>query len=299
MEFCAVVVRNELVETTMTTIRFQEYARRIAKLSIECKLDIIEDKYVESFNPGMMDVVFQWVNGSSFAEVVKNTDIFEGSIIRCLRRLEEVLREMVNAAKSMQNQTLEEKFEEARVRIKRDIVFAASLYLYHEFLITRRETADDQKDLSPTDVGAELEPFDVPLPDLEKDAKPVTTLNEQCKRFVNHYRYYCRTSNIATYNEEIRIICERYRTYCSDRIRRQLAYWKHSGLPLGAQKSLSKCYSHCKETDPVCVNACECLHLQWVMDYECFPGVRAPAGPNCQRWVDSLLLLRKAYRGST
>ncbi|KIH52512.1 DSHCT domain protein, partial [Ancylostoma duodenale] len=51
------------------------------------------------------------------------------SIIRCLRRLEEVLREMVNAAKSMQNQTLEEKFEEARVRIKRDIVFAASLYL--------------------------------------------------------------------------------------------------------------------------------------------------------------------------
>ncbi|KIH43621.1 hypothetical protein ANCDUO_26368, partial [Ancylostoma duodenale] len=101
--------------------------------------------------------------------------------------------------------------------------------------------------------------------------------------------YYCRTSNIATYNEEIRIICERYRTYCSDRvypsvnhIRRQLAYWKHSGLPLGAQKSLSKCYSHCKETDPVCVNACECLHLQWVMDYECFPGVRAPAGPNCQ-----------------
>ncbi|EPB71018.1 DSHCT domain protein [Ancylostoma ceylanicum] len=109
--------------------KLHEYARRIAKLSIECKLDIIEDKYVESFNPGMMDVVFQWVNGSSFAEVVKNTDIFEGSIIRCLRRLEEVLREMVNAAKSMQNQTLEEKFEEARVRIKRDIVFAASLYL--------------------------------------------------------------------------------------------------------------------------------------------------------------------------
>ncbi|KAK5976699.1 hypothetical protein GCK32_013849, partial [Trichostrongylus colubriformis] len=69
----------------------------------------------------------------------------------------------------------------------------------------------------PVDIGSELEPFDVPLVELEKDAKPITTLNEQCKRFVNHYRYYCRTSNIATYNEEIRIICERYRTYCSDR----------------------------------------------------------------------------------
>lgn len=39
---------------------------------------MIEDKYVESFKPGMMDVVYQWVNGASFAEVMKNTDIFEG-----------------------------------------------------------------------------------------------------------------------------------------------------------------------------------------------------------------------------
>ncbi|VDO33181.1 unnamed protein product [Haemonchus placei] len=109
--------------------KLHEHARRIAKLAIECKLEIVEDEYVESFKPGMMDVVFQWANGASFGEVMKNTDIFEGSIIRCLRRLEEVLREMVNAAKSMQNQALEEKFEDARVRIKRDIVFAASLYL--------------------------------------------------------------------------------------------------------------------------------------------------------------------------
>ncbi|KHJ79693.1 hypothetical protein OESDEN_20653, partial [Oesophagostomum dentatum] len=130
-------------------------------------------------------------------------------------------------------------------------------------------------------LGEELEPFDVPLPDLEKDTKPVTTLNEQ---------YYCRTSNIATYNEEVRIICERYRAYCSNRvypsvnhIRRQIVFWKESGLPKGAQNALMKCYSHCKETDPVCVNACECIHLQWVMNYECFPGLRAPAAPNCQR----------------
>ncbi|KIH46140.1 DSHCT domain protein [Ancylostoma duodenale] len=68
-------------------------------------------------------------NRAVLADNVRKKCIGFGSIIRCLRRLEEVLREMVNAAKSMQNQTLEEKFEEARVRIKRDIVFAASLYL--------------------------------------------------------------------------------------------------------------------------------------------------------------------------
>ncbi|KAJ1346831.1 ATP-dependent RNA helicase mtr4 [Parelaphostrongylus tenuis] len=109
--------------------KLHEYARRIAKLSVECKLDIVEDNYVDSFKPGMMDVVYQWVNGASFAEVLKDSDIFEGSIIRCLRRLEEVLREMINAAKAMRNVELQEKFEEARFRIKRDIVFAASLYL--------------------------------------------------------------------------------------------------------------------------------------------------------------------------
>ena len=52
-----------------------------------------------------------------------------GSIIRALRRLEELLREMVNAAKSIGNADLEAKFEEARTKLKRDIVFAASLYL--------------------------------------------------------------------------------------------------------------------------------------------------------------------------
>ncbi|CAI4224198.1 unnamed protein product [Auanema sp. JU1783] len=106
-----------------------EYARRIAKISNECKLEIIEDKYVDSFKAGLMDVVYNWANGMSFAEIVKTTDVFEGSIIRCLRRLEEVLREMINASKAMANKELEDKLEIARTKIKRDIVFAASLYL--------------------------------------------------------------------------------------------------------------------------------------------------------------------------
>lgn len=76
-----------------------------------------------------MDVVNNWVNGMSFAEILKSTDVFEGSIIRCLRRLEEVLRELVAAAQGMANKELEEKIETARTKIKRDIVFAASLYL--------------------------------------------------------------------------------------------------------------------------------------------------------------------------
>jgi ATP-dependent RNA helicase DOB1 len=107
----------------------QETARRIAKISLEAKLDIKEDSYVESFKPHLMDVVLAWVNGASFAHVCKMTDVFEGSIIRCLRRLEEFLRQMMQAAKGIGNTELENKFSEGITRMKRDIAFAASLYL--------------------------------------------------------------------------------------------------------------------------------------------------------------------------
>uniref|UniRef100_A0A9J2P7F8 Superkiller viralicidic activity 2-like 2 n=1 Tax=Ascaris lumbricoides TaxID=6252 RepID=A0A9J2P7F8_ASCLU len=107
----------------------QDYARRIARITKESKLDIDEDKYVGSFKPHMMDVVHEWCSGAAFSDILKKTDIFEGSIIRCLRRLEELLREMKNAAKAMGNMSTEEKFEQARTKLKRDIVFTASLYL--------------------------------------------------------------------------------------------------------------------------------------------------------------------------
>ena len=57
------------------------------------------------------------------------TDIFEGSVIRCMRRLEELLRQLSSAAKAIGNSELENKFSDGIAKIKRDIVFAASLYL--------------------------------------------------------------------------------------------------------------------------------------------------------------------------
>ncbi|CAH1772734.1 unnamed protein product [Owenia fusiformis] len=107
----------------------QETATRIAKVSVEAKLELNEEEYVEQFKPHMMDVVHAWSNGCSFLQICKMTDVFEGSIIRCMRRLEETLRQMCQAAKAIGNTDLENKFSEGIRMIKRDIVFAASLYL--------------------------------------------------------------------------------------------------------------------------------------------------------------------------
>ncbi|RUS69233.1 hypothetical protein EGW08_023004 [Elysia chlorotica] len=107
----------------------QDTARRIARISKEAKLELDEEVYVDSFRPHLMDVVNAWCNGSTFSQICKMTDVFEGSVIRCMRRLEETLRQMVQAAKAIGNTELENKFSEGIRQIKRDIVFAASLYL--------------------------------------------------------------------------------------------------------------------------------------------------------------------------
>jgi len=87
------------------------------------------EEYVEKFKPHMMDVVHSWCKGAKFADICKMTNIFEGSIIRCMRRLEELLRQLCAAAKAIGNSELEAKFAEGINKIKRDIVFAVSLYL--------------------------------------------------------------------------------------------------------------------------------------------------------------------------
>ncbi|EGD81805.1 DEAD/DEAH box helicase [Salpingoeca rosetta] len=109
--------------------QMQEMARRIAKVSIESRITLDEEEYVSQFAPDMMDIVNQWCCGARFSDICKITTMYEGSIIRSMRRLEELLRQMAAAAKAIGNSELEHKFAEGMSLIKRDIVFANSLYL--------------------------------------------------------------------------------------------------------------------------------------------------------------------------
>lgn len=54
--------------------------------------------------------------------------IQEGIIVRCIQQLNEILCDIKNAAKLFGDLVLKKKMEEASEAIKRDIVFAASLY---------------------------------------------------------------------------------------------------------------------------------------------------------------------------
>jgi len=109
--------------------KLQECVRKVAEAIEDARLPIDVQEYVDKFKPSVMDIVYAWVKGANFADICKLTDIFEGTIIRCIRRLEELMRQMSSAAKIIGNTELEGKFAEGIKKLKRDIIFAASLYL--------------------------------------------------------------------------------------------------------------------------------------------------------------------------
>jgi ATP-dependent RNA helicase DOB1 len=109
--------------------KLQETARNIARVSVEAKMELDPEEYVNSFNPDLMEVVYEWCAGAKFVDVIKLTDSFEGSVIRVIRRLEVLLRQLASAAFVIGNMELKDKFELCASKMRRDIVFAASLYL--------------------------------------------------------------------------------------------------------------------------------------------------------------------------
>lgn len=58
--------------------RLQECAKRIAKVSADAKLEVDEETYLNQFKPHLMDVIYAWANGATFAQICKMTDVFEG-----------------------------------------------------------------------------------------------------------------------------------------------------------------------------------------------------------------------------
>ncbi|XP_063704669.1 superkiller complex protein 2 [Culicoides brevitarsis] len=82
----------------------------------------------DKLNFGLMEVVYEWARNKPFAEIMELTDVKEGIIVRCIQQLNEILKDVKDAARIIGNSTLPNKMEEASNAIKRDIVFAASLY---------------------------------------------------------------------------------------------------------------------------------------------------------------------------
>jgi len=104
-------------------------AKRVAEVQRDANIQIDPEEFAKSFKCDLMEAVYQWCNGAKFQDICGLTSVFEGSIIRCVRRLVELLRQLCVAAKVIGNPVLEQIFAKAVEMMKRDIIFAASLYL--------------------------------------------------------------------------------------------------------------------------------------------------------------------------
>lgn len=76
----------------------------------------------------LMEVVYEWARGTPFYQIMEMTDCQEGLIVKCIQRLDEVCKDVRNAGRIVGDPALVEKMEEVSASIRRDIVFAASLY---------------------------------------------------------------------------------------------------------------------------------------------------------------------------
>lgn len=106
----------------------------------QCRLPVDVDLYISTLQPHLIPVVYAWaqvtlfvflltVKGSNFATASGLASVYEGTIIRAMKQEEELLRQMETGCKRIGDSELGNKFREASMVLKRDIVFAASLYL--------------------------------------------------------------------------------------------------------------------------------------------------------------------------
>ncbi|CAL1541570.1 unnamed protein product [Lymnaea stagnalis] len=103
-------------------------AEMIGRIQREVGMQMAVEDFQDQFQFGLMEVVFEWARGIPFSDIITLTDVQEGIIVRTIQRLHETLADVRNAARLIGDRTLVQKMEDAMGLIKRDIVFAASLY---------------------------------------------------------------------------------------------------------------------------------------------------------------------------
>uniref|UniRef100_A0A8C9ZIK3 SKI2 subunit of superkiller complex n=1 Tax=Sander lucioperca TaxID=283035 RepID=A0A8C9ZIK3_SANLU len=133
---CLVFTQNTQVEPHITSTlkegidRVLSVAKRIGELQRDCGIPQTAEEFVGQFKFGLTEVVYCWARGMPFAEIAQLTDVQEGTVVRCIQRLDEVLKEVRQAARIVGDSVLGSKMEKASLAIRRDIVFTASLYTH-------------------------------------------------------------------------------------------------------------------------------------------------------------------------
>ncbi|KAJ2684624.1 Antiviral helicase ski2, partial [Coemansia spiralis] len=108
--------------------RILDTARRVGTIQAAYGLPVSVEEYQREFKFGLIEVAYEWARGLSFLNITTLTEVQEGIIVRCIIRIADVLKNAAAAAMLIGDTELKLKLQAAGELIRRDIVFAASLY---------------------------------------------------------------------------------------------------------------------------------------------------------------------------
>uniref|UniRef100_A0A7S1PGH6 RNA helicase n=1 Tax=Percolomonas cosmopolitus TaxID=63605 RepID=A0A7S1PGH6_9EUKA len=110
--------KDDLIELVMT----------LGSAQYSAGLNVSPVDYQDVLKFGMMEVAYSWAKGVPFSDICNLTTMQEGNIVRNITQIAHACREIRNAARVIGDSSLFNKMEECAVMIKRDVIFAASLY---------------------------------------------------------------------------------------------------------------------------------------------------------------------------
>lgn len=89
----------------------------------------VENEMTSRLVTSLVEPVHMWALGKPFVEICDITDIKEGNIVRTIVRTHELLGNVRDSAIMIGDVLLKQRLEEAQAKMRRDIVFATSLYI--------------------------------------------------------------------------------------------------------------------------------------------------------------------------
>ncbi|VEU23681.1 DEKNAAC104941 [Brettanomyces naardenensis] len=132
---------DEELDITLSTPKLEkgkhkigEIISKLTDIYVEKKITMTseEETFLQNNRFGLVNTVYEWSRGQSFKEIMESAndaDESEGTIVRVITFLDEICRQVKNAALIIGDADLHMKMNDAQEKIKRDIVFCASLYL--------------------------------------------------------------------------------------------------------------------------------------------------------------------------
>ena len=99
----------------------------------DTKLDQYVTKVEDGVNDLCAELAFMWAGGATLNELCEVTkNLFEGNVVRMLRRLTTVLQQIDEATESWTDQQLNQLCKSTILKVNRGIVKADSLYIIEQ-----------------------------------------------------------------------------------------------------------------------------------------------------------------------